>query len=119
MPTTKMVVPFIRQEVDGIKTLALVQFTVTRPLTQKALVNALTKLITKWVKDTQEGKDAWEQSNGDYNIGDYALTEVTFGNSIPHAELTKHGIQNIEIIYNGEVDGAELYDRVLVDTNSL
>jgi hypothetical protein len=118
-PTTKMVVPFIRQEVEGVSTIALLQFTVTRKLSQKALMNAYTRLITRWIKDTVEGRKALEYSNGNFNVGDYALYEHTIHGHLPHAALKREGIVDIEILYNGETDGAELYDKVLVDTTRL
>jgi hypothetical protein len=118
-PTTKMIVPFIRQEVDGIKTIALLQFTVTRKLSQKALLNAFIRLITKWVKETVEGRKALDYTNGDFNVGDYALHEATIHDYLPHAALKREGIVDIEILYNGETDGAELYDKVLIDQSRL
>ena len=115
MPTHKMVVPFIRQEVNGVSTIAILEVVTTKKMSQINLMLALTKIITHWVKNTDEGIAALADCNGDFNIGDYALYESRIHDQTPHSIYTKNGIQDIKILFNGEVDGAELYDRKLVE----
>lgn len=115
----KTTVPFIRQEVEGVKTVALVEFTTNRKLSQKACMSALIEIITYWVKETVEGKTAYTNSMEDFNIGDYSLHETQIHDQTPHSMYTRRGIQDINILYNGEVAGTELYDRHLVDSSKL
>jgi hypothetical protein len=110
----KTIIPFIRQEVDGVKTIAIVEFTTSQKQSQRSLIRSLTEIITYWTKETDEGKKVLANNNGDFNIGDYALYEVQIHDRTPHSVYTQHSIQDIKILYNGEVTGSELYDRVLV-----
>jgi hypothetical protein len=111
----KIVIPFIRQEVTGVSAIALLEITTTRPISKETAIKGLIKIINQWVRDTEEGKKALLHTNGDFNIGDYALYERSISDDIPHSMYTKQGIKNVEILYIDSVDGAELYDRKLVE----
>jgi hypothetical protein len=112
------VIPFTRYEDGKLSTIALVKFTLTKKMTKDQILKALTTLLTQWVKDTDEGKKAWEYSGGDFNIGDLASYEGEFGEWIAHSKLTAKGIINFEYLENGDMD-IESYDRVLMNADEL
>jgi len=117
-PVKLVIIPFIRQEVDGVKTIAVLRVITTRKLSQKAVLNAFITLITQWVKETKEGTEFYVNNGHDLNIGDLALCEERFDNWLPQAKLRAAGIRDYEIDVT-EVEGAELFDRSLVDPRRL
>jgi hypothetical protein len=114
-----VIIPFIRQEVDGVKTIAILRVIPTSKLSQKAVLDALIKLITRWVKETKEGTEFYVNNGNDLNIGDLALCEERFNNWLLHVNLRAVGIQDYKIEVIAEVEGAELFDRPLVDPRRL
>jgi len=99
-------------------TLALVYADVNdkRLLNEKSFLKALKQAITEWVKNTPEGKSAWEQSSKDFNVGDLSL-EPTHSKSSLWTWLDRAGIQNlrIETISHSNTCEAWSYDTVLAD----
>jgi len=76
---------------------------------------ALERAVTDWVIETDTGKEAWEQSSEDFNIGDF-FTYYTPGFM---KFLWRHGIHYVGIVYQlGEGEEVE-FDRVLVDRSRL
>lgn len=45
--------------------------------TDAELVAELKSRVTAWVRGTEEGKKAWEESSGDLNIGDLSAYDLT------------------------------------------
>ena len=111
-------IPFIRTEYGKATTIALVKFTLTKKMTKDQILKALTTLLTQWVKDTKEGKKAWENTGGDFNVGDLASYEGEFCGWLVHSKLTAKGIINFEFLENGDMD-IEIYDRVLMNADEL
>lgn len=118
-PTITKIVPFLRQEKGKVSTIALLRLTLTKELNNDQIENALTTLVTKWVKDTKEGRKAWQDSGADLNIGDLAMNDTAFLEWVPHAQLTKYGIQDLEFLEVGDTEGSIEYDKILVNQEDL
>ena len=83
-------------------------------------IQKITKAVTKWVKETENGQIAWKASSEDFNIGD--LHGVI---SFPTCEdakslypyLQEEGVFNlrIEIVSSHDYAHNYTYDTVLVD----
>ena len=111
MKTTE--ITFTRMDNARIDCLAVVKFThQDRINTADELLAAFKKGVTKWVETTKEGKEAWEYSSEDLNIGDlfgYELDE-DLGRL-----LEAEGIQTWECVYQ-LCEGEEFsYDTVLAE----
>lgn len=62
---------FIRNDSGSVDTTAILRLTATRgPLSDIEVFAALKRAVTKWVATTDEGKNVWEWSSQDLNIGD-------------------------------------------------
>lgn len=59
-----------------------------------ALRTAIVKAVTEWMQTTSGGKQAWETTNQDFNVGDLSLelSEVSL-----RALLEKHGVRHLTI----------------------
>jgi hypothetical protein len=122
MPGHTKYIPFVREE-DGKSTTYAILKVVLKPkdatLSNKAIVGYLTVLITMWIAETKEGRKAWQQSCGDFNIGDLAQVEQEFKSWVPHSQLTAVGIQDFEILGIEDGDNPIYFDKVLVNQNNL
>jgi hypothetical protein len=80
---------------------------------------AITRALTKWVKTTDEGKNEWEESSHDFNIGD--LSNVDKTQDPLRRYLEEQGIRNlfIEIFFAEDAPGNWMYDSVLVNESEL
>lgn len=58
------------------------------------LYERILKAVTAWVQDTHEGREAYEESGRDYNIGDFA---ADCGGHIVETLLQEYGIIDIEV----------------------
>lgn len=111
-------IPFIRQDGLEVNTLAIVKVEVKDSLSADDAVEILKAIVTKWVKETEDGKDCWDNSNGDLNIGDLSLYESDFSEwAKPH--LKKAGITDFEIPINVSVNESRLFDELLVDAGDI
>jgi len=68
----KTSVLFNRHEGFSLSTFAVVTFSTDEEATPKVLIEKFKAAVTKWIKNTKEGTQAWESSCEDFNIGDYA-----------------------------------------------
>jgi hypothetical protein len=118
-PTTTVVIPFIRREGLDITTIAILSVILTRKVSVTTIIKTLTDLLTKWVKDTPEGRTAWQDSCADFNIGDYALCEEQFLSWVPHAKLAAKGIQDIKLLSCGDNQEVINFDKILVNQKDL
>jgi hypothetical protein len=103
-------ITFVRHDPD-VFSMARLKLVALRKFPDKeAVVRALTSAVTDWIIETDEGKEEWEDSSEDFNIGDLdtAMTE-----KLPPF-LMRHGIQYIEIDMMSGLD-EQNYDRVLVN----
>lgn len=100
---------FIRQEgFAGISNMIVVGVYMTN---NKDPMEALKAGITEWVETTQEGKDEWEGSCEDFNIGD--LLMASDDELMPI--LRKHGIAGLRTIYAHDPDLVYPYDTILAE----
>ena len=113
------IIPFIRNGSRGIETIAIVRCKVD-PAHKKIsdTLNALKEVVTSWIKGFDEGKEAWEYSGRDFNIGDLAQ----YNNSFLKTEkdlLTYHGIHDFEIVCIVDHTETIPFDTILANTEEL
>jgi hypothetical protein len=122
MPGHTKYIPFVREE-DGKNTTYAVLKVRLAPkasqLSNKTIVEHLAALLTLWIAKTKEGRKAWQQSCGDFNIGDLAQVEEEFKSWILHIKLTAVGIQDFEIIGIEDNDQPINFDKVLANKSNL
>ena len=113
------IIPFIRDEGRrGITTTARLSITTLKRMSVPAILQAPTKCLTHWVKNTDEGHKAWQQSCGDFNIGDFAMYESTINQTIMHSTMKRYGLMNWTILDSGDLEPVP-YDTILVDRSKL
>lgn len=83
-----------------------------------ALLDGITKAVTEWIKTEQAGKNAWENSSRDLNIGDLSYLYRTPSLT---TLLAKHGVLELEIEThcNDDPVAGWSYDTVLADLDEL
>jgi hypothetical protein len=76
-------------------------------------LRALKEAVTEWVNKTPDGLAAWEESSGDFNIGDLANHDLTFINRVLS---DRHGvtITDIEVHSMDSQSDGWVYDTILV-----
>lgn len=85
---------------------------------EKHFLEQLRKAITEWVKTTKDGKEAWEASSEDFNVGD--LVDHTMCESFLDILQGKYGIRDLHIVTNSQDDAGNWhYDTVLVDEEDI
>ena len=88
-------------------------------MTSDLVMTAIVKAVTKWVEDTDYGKDAWCNSSEDFNIADLSVhisdtTSPDFLSLLPF--LIEEDILNLEIeLYGVDDMSIYTYDTVLVE----
>jgi hypothetical protein len=82
------------------------------------LVSRFTEAVTAWVRDTEEGKEAYKESDRDYNVGDLA-NDVDEPTLAPY--LAAQGLFNVEIEIRSDEDFQDTwsYDTRLVAVERL
>jgi hypothetical protein len=106
-------ISFIRKDVSKIDNMVIIQYTHKKALqTPKDVFDAFRGGITQWVEETEEGKNLWNYSSEDLNIGDI-LGENK--NKTLSKFLLERGIKKWKPIYE-LVDQEEYsYDKVLAN----
>lgn len=98
-------------------TLATVHATLDEQETMGEFQDRLMKAVTKWVRESDEGAQAWKNSMFDFNVGD--LSNYT-DNYILKGFLKEQGIHEIKIsTASSDCKGTWEFDDLLVDTNEL
>lgn len=117
MKTFEMKFTVIRNDPDEI-TFALVTANVNQIVlgNETDFLNALTRAISDWVKTSDAGKMAWENSSEDFNVGD--LSHWTDELSLKKC-LEKEGITELNIDINSKNMASTewMYDTVLADVD--
>lgn len=93
------VLVFTRQEKLEITTIAIVKLSFARDLPSKEALEHLQEAVSDWIKNTTEGRRAYQYSGGDLNIGDLGSYEVSFRKWLRLSKLT---LRDFEITYLGE-----------------
>lgn len=101
---------FTRNQKFHLENLLILRFTHTENLqNEEEVLEALERAVTEWVETTPEGREAWEDSCEDFNIGDFCCQED------PQLQdcLKTHGIHSVETRFE-LVESQEIsYDRIL------
>jgi hypothetical protein len=92
---------------------AVVTYKSSKELNQNSMMDLITKAVTEWIDDTEEGKRAWEHSLYDFNIGDLSnyLNSIILRGFLHANDIWE---LNIEIVGNGDYPTEYVYDTVLV-----
>jgi len=95
---------------------AIVTVSTALPMDTNAILVAVQRAVTRWTRDTPEGKNAWNDSAHDLNIGDL-MAGIDESLKI---RLTEEGvsIEDIEGMYSA-MDHDWGFDTVLVDEFAL
>lgn len=83
---------------------------------ERKFLERLTTALTEWVKTTADGKEAWEYSSYDFNVGDLATSLAD--NSLVDM-LKKYGIYNMDVDAGDISSQTWLFDEVLVNAEDL
>lgn len=79
---------------------------------ESAFLDALTKALSRWVRETETGQEAWEESSHDFNVGD--LSNYYSDPSLTPI-LTDEGIVNLHIEVHSADASTWTYDTVLIE----
>lgn len=105
---------FTRQEGLRIVTVAILKVTLDKDRPQDKIVEEFKRLVTMWVRDTHNGKELWDFSKGDVNIGDLSHYDEEFSKFLRCLSKKNRGyILKASIVFNGEVDDAVPYDTII------
>jgi len=110
--------PFIRQEGIDITTISIMKFKVMDDMDEKSVLKKFIDVVTQWVSSTEEGKEAWEYSSEDFNVGDLASYEDEIKEAMSK-ELMANGIHDFEILWGGDSTEIVSFDTILVDSSKL
>lgn len=109
---------FTRHEAGeyGVTSVGFIELETSLP-SQDVIVDALTSATTAWVNKTAAGREAWEESCKDLNIGDLelhgAFSDTSFITELAQRGITKAKCQVFECA------DALAYDTVLVNSGDL
>jgi hypothetical protein len=73
--------------------------------------------ITEWIEKTKAGKEAWDYSCEDLNIGDIASSHTTDKELL--ACLRRQGITGLDVVFELSDANEVSYDHVLVNSEAL
>lgn len=79
------------------------------------LLHKFRAAVTQWIKETDDGANAWEYSGGDFNIGDYASYE---SNEALNQYLAEQGL-SVSINIVNDDDNTLAYDTVLANGDDI
>jgi hypothetical protein len=106
----------VRRDSDDEETYAIITARVENPKLAKdsVFLEHLGAALSKWAKETKEGKKAYEDSREDFNVGDLA-GHCSDESLTPF--LSKNGIHELDVDVNCEKScRIWSYDTILIDT---
>jgi hypothetical protein len=111
-----MKLAFIRYgNFNSLENLVVVDFRTIPPYhpeNSDDLMSRIKRAVTKWMENTEEGEALWEETCGDYNIGDLLMER---DNESLSSFLLEERIAGYEILFDlGQVDSFP-YDTLLGD----
>lgn len=107
----KTITIFSRNEGSGLTTFSIVEFNCKETNNPKLLMEKFQNSITKWVENSSEGAEAFEDSCQDFNIGDFSL----FENDEKLCQyLLEEGL-SVKILLCNDPDNLFSYDTHLVN----
>ena len=110
----KIRVCFIRMDGARVDVLRVVEIT-TDARTKGEAMQRLTRAIDQWIRNTDEGREAWAESSEDFNVGDLAGYLNRCGKAVPSLQhyLDLECIARIKDLFVLTNSGQESYDRIL------
>ena len=110
----KIRVCFIRMDGARVDVLRVVEIT-TDARTKGEAMQRLTRAIDQWIRNTDEGREAWAESSEDFNVGDLAGYLDGCGKAVPSFQhyLKGEGIARIKDLFVLTDSEQESYDRIL------
>ena len=110
----KIRVCFIRMDGARVDVLRVVEIT-TDARTKGEAMQRLTRAIDQWIRNTDEGREAWAESSEDFNVGDLAGYLDGCGKAVPSLQhyLELEGIVRIKDLFVLTDSEQESYDRIL------
>ena len=110
----KIRVCFIRMDGARVDALRVVEIT-TDARTKGEAMQRLTRAIDQWIRNTDEGREAWAESSEDFNVGDLAGCLDGCGKAVPSLQhyLELEGIVRIKDLFVLTDSEQEHYDRIL------
>ena len=110
----KIRVCFIRMDGARVDVLRVVEIT-TDARTKGEAMQRLTRAIDQWIRNTDEGREAWAESSEDFNVGDLAGYLDGCGKAVPSLQhyLDQECIARIKDLFVLTNSGQESYDRIL------
>lgn len=106
---------------DSNDVLIVLEFATEGISKRTQLIDALRAGITKWMKETKDGKKAYEYTGGDFNIGDLMATYADdngFDESL-EPYMKAGGIHGIKTIFELTVLNRVSYDKVLCNADEV
>jgi len=109
-----MKVCFIQADEMGITKLQVVEFH-TCAGSEPETLQRLSKGLTAWVQETDEGKDAWDNSSSSFNISDLLACVDRSGTPVASLRpyLEKEGILRVKSLFLVTDADQANYDRIL------
>jgi hypothetical protein len=110
----KIRVCFIRMDGARVDVLRVVEIT-TDARTKGEAMQRLTRAIDQWIRNTDEGREAWAESSEDFNVGDLAGYLDGCGKAVSSLQhyLKGEGIARIKDLFVLTDSEQESYDRIL------
>ena len=110
----KIRVCFIRMDGARVDALRVVEIT-TDARTKGEAMQRLTRAIDQWIRNTDEGREAWAESSEDFNVGDLAGYLDGCGKAVQSLQhyLKGEGIARIKDLFVLTDSEQESYDRIL------
>ena len=110
----KIRVCFIRVDGARVDALRVVEIT-TDARTKGEAMQRLTRAIDQWIRNTDEGREAWAESSEDFNVGDLAGYLDGCGKAVQSLQhyLKGEGIARIKDLFVLTDSEQESYDRIL------
>ena len=105
---------FIRMDGARVDVLRVVEIT-TDARTKGEAMQRLTRAIDQWIRNTDEGREAWAESSEDFNVGDLAGYLDGCGKAVQSLQhyLKGEGIARIKDLFVLTDSEQESYDRIL------
>ena len=108
---------FIRQEgLGNIAALVVLRIVTTKDSTRDGALDSLQTGCTEWAKATLSGRNAWDDSAEDFNVGDLILH---LDNEALKGCLHVEGIESVGVVYEFYEGQAVSFDRVLIDAEAI
>ena len=110
----KLRVCFIRMDGAQVDALRVVEITTAARTKGEAMLR-LTRAIDQWIRNTDEGREAWAESSEDFNVGDLAGYLDGCGKAVQSLQhyLKGEGIARIKDLFVLTDSEQESYDRIL------